>query len=506
MGDNPRVFFDISIGGEDAGRIVMELRADVVPKTAENFRCLCTGERGMGRSGKPLHFKGSPFHRVIPEFMCQGGDTTKGNGTGGESIYGPSFADENFSLKHDVPGILSMANAGPHTNGSQFFLCTVACPWLDGKHVVFGRVTEGMAVVKRVEAMGSQSGKTRTRIMIADCGQLASRLEELMRIKAEKAAEAAQLRSDPLGTAVDTTQEARARLAALRQQEQQQQQQARPAAAAADSDGEQQQQQQAPSGSGRGAAAAAAADAAEDEQEAAAAADADADGEEGGGDPYAGMNARQRKLYELKQKMQQARKANENAIIAERKRQRAAEKGEEGDGRKKWHEEKQKKRAEELARLGLTPEQAHRLESAEVAEAKAKKKEKKPNLVGQEVFTQRATHLAYERRADKIAPDLAAYEAAKAAAPDRALALDPMEYGKGHQVAPEAVDAMVAELNAKQAQRAAFSRRRAARADDDVDYINSRNAHFNKKIARAFGQHTAEIKANLERGTALPDN
>merc|ERR1712046_272590 len=170
---NPVVFFDMSIGGAPAGRIEMTLRADVVPKTAENFRALCTGEKGTGRSGKPLHFKGSAFHRVITQFMCQGGDFTAGNGTGGESIYGSKFADENFQLKHTGPGILSMANAGPNTNGSQFFLCTVKTDWLDGKHVVFGSVVEGLDTVKKIEAVGSQSGKTSKPVVIADSGQLA---------------------------------------------------------------------------------------------------------------------------------------------------------------------------------------------------------------------------------------------------------------------------------------------------------------------------------------------
>jgi peptidylprolyl isomerase len=172
MAKNPVVYFDMTIGGADVGRIEMTLRADVVPKTAENFRALCTGEKGTGPSGKPLHFKGSSFHRVITEFMCQGGDFTKGNGTGGESIYGAKFADENFKLKHTGPGILSMANAGPNTNGSQFFLCTVKTDWLDGKHVVFGSVTKGMEIVKAIEAVGSSSGKTSKPVMVADSGQL----------------------------------------------------------------------------------------------------------------------------------------------------------------------------------------------------------------------------------------------------------------------------------------------------------------------------------------------
>jgi peptidylprolyl isomerase len=150
----------------------MELFDDVTPTTAENFRALCTGEKGVGKAGKPLHFKGSLFHRIIPNFMAQGGDFTRGNGTGGESIYGEKFADENFKKKHDKPGLLSMANAGPDTNGSQFFLTFVETPWLDGKHVVFGEVVEGLEVLKLLEAQGSDSGKTKVPVTITNSGQL----------------------------------------------------------------------------------------------------------------------------------------------------------------------------------------------------------------------------------------------------------------------------------------------------------------------------------------------
>lgn len=188
----PQVFFEITIGGEKRGKIIMELYADIVPKTAENFRCLCTGEKGRGSSGKQLSYRGSAFHRIIPGFMCQGGDFTRGDGTGGESIYGEKFRDENFKMKHTGEGVLSMANAGPNTNGSQFFLCVRSTPHLDGKHVVFGRVLQGMILVSQIEAVGTQSGKPKQKVVIHDCGMVGEKPQADPSSKRQKLQESGQ--------------------------------------------------------------------------------------------------------------------------------------------------------------------------------------------------------------------------------------------------------------------------------------------------------------------------
>lgn len=167
-----KVFIEVAIGGSPAGRMVFDLFGEDVPKTCENFRCLCTGEKGVGVSGQQLHLKGSKFHRIIPQFMCQGGDITNGDGTGGESIYGRTFDDENFSIDHSSVGQLSMANSGPNTNGSQFFITINPCPWLDGKHVVFGEMVEGFDVLGKMEMIGNKSGKTDQSVIVTDCGEL----------------------------------------------------------------------------------------------------------------------------------------------------------------------------------------------------------------------------------------------------------------------------------------------------------------------------------------------
>lgn len=167
----PVVFFDIHIGDTPAGRVKMELFSDITPKTAENFRQLCTGEHRVNQI--PQGYKKATFHRVIPQFMIQGGDFLRGDGTGSFSIYGTEFEDENFTVKHTGPGLLSMANSGPNTNGCQFFITTAPADFLDGKHTVFGRVVEGMLTVRKVENVPTgANNRPKLLVRIAECGEM----------------------------------------------------------------------------------------------------------------------------------------------------------------------------------------------------------------------------------------------------------------------------------------------------------------------------------------------
>lgn len=474
---NPKCFFDIVIGKKPVGRMVFELFADVVPETAENFRCLCTGERGLATaSRRPLHFKNSIFHRVIPGFMAQGGDFTNFNGTGGESIYGPKFKDENFEKKHAGRGILSMANCGRHTNGSQFFLTFQTTAHLDRKHVVFGKLVEGNDVLTKIEQTrtGPQD-RPIDEVRVIDCGEVINATATKAASHEELVEEQSRVKS--LITAVMNKGKVSAKKGPSAP---------KPApaisttAVSVAADGEidisdvttDDNDKNGTTSSGKGGSV------------------------EEGYPPEPPKDPRQRKLWEIKMKLAAARKQNTREVTEEKKRFQA------GDSKKAvdhHHDDNKDKDGKE--KTPVNPELIEdplMFETAEVAAMRAKKGDKKKGgaaAFGWDVFNQDTLYRAYKSRLKNVQPNADKDKIFRDA--------NSLDYASNAQPTQGAIDHMVSELEQTAARRAKFSRRRGVNEDADIDSINERNRVFNKKVKRAFDQYTQEIKANIERGTAL---
>jgi peptidyl-prolyl isomerase G (cyclophilin G) len=446
-GPNPHVYMELSVGNKKVGQMVMELFRDSVPRTAENFRALCTGERGVGKCGKRLHYQGCTIHRVIKGFMAQGGDFTKGDGTGGESIYGEKFRDESFTSKHDRAGLLSMANAGPNTNGSQFFITFGPTPHLNGRHVVFGKVVEGMDVLKLLEKVATGANdKPKMPVVIVDCGEIDAVEEEEGNGERGAAGSGHNLRGASSEVSMPEEPER------------------------AEQEAEEVQEEEIDTSS---------------------------------------FTEAQKRLHKLKLKLNASRKANRQEVKEEFKRltnpgsgSRAAPgetEGSSGGSKGKFRKGK-KKEIKEQDLLNQTAAEAEQMAF------RARKKEKGKAGFGWEAFSQDSLYKSYKKRVTAAASGASALPVSRGG-DDHAAALieDPLSYGAGDADAPssEGVDRMVAELKMREEKKSTFSRRRTHHEGADVDYINARNEHFNKKIKRAFDKYTVDIKQSLERGTAL---
>ncbi|CAM9475166.1 unnamed protein product [Scytosiphon promiscuus] len=443
---------DIRIGDRKVGRVVFELFADVVPRTSENFRALCTGERGLSKkTNQRLHFKDSIFHRVIPGFMAQGGDFTRGDGTGGESIYGDKFADENFVRSHEERGLLSMANAGPDTNGSQFFITFGAAPHLDGRHTVFGRLVEGMEVLDIMEKV-STGGNDRPRLPVSidDCGQVGEMVDE---------EDQAQGVSNSMGqaegaaggvTGANTEEAGRNK--------------------GKEEEAEQVQEEE------------------EEEEEEVL--------EEPDEETLGKMSSMEQRLFKIRLKMNKGRRANKKAVKDEYSR--LSDPGYAAKMRSKEKEEAKKRWEAEMKDRGLSKDEAFMVETAQSAEIVCMRKAEvmSTQIAGWwNVFNQDALFKGYKKRLEKLPKAKAGSEASRME--------DTAEYGARDDADAKGMQRVVDELLEKEKRKEAFSRRRSEHSAADIDYINDRNKHFNKKIKRAYDKYTVEIRQNLERGTAL---
>lgn len=459
------VFFDISIEGRPVGRLEFELFDKEVPKTAENFRVLCEGSRESA-NGTRLQYKRSRFHRLIPGFMIQGGDFTNHDGSGGLSIYGPSFEDESFKRKHDKRGLLSMANAGPNTNGSQFFLTFAPTPHLDGKHVVFGQVNAGHTILKELEHVPTGGRDVPSKkVEITDCGVLTSAT------------------SNPgLDNSVSSNRAVNEKLSKFRAKQKRKDKaveekvvslnfpiptDSNPSAMFRDNEGIIKAQKKA--------------------DEATTSMDKNA--------AYATMNPRKIKLIELRKKMARSRQSNQKEVLQEH--QRFLDKGLVRRQRQEEWEQLESESLEELQAKGGSAKDAYLVETAERAVALAEKKRKKAIRSAKAMdrsglYNQEAAYQAYKKRVLN--------------APDPAVVVSTKDQvSREGKTEPELIDRMVAELESTD-KRKQMNKLKSKGKDvegKDVDGINKSNDAWNKRLSRAFDKYTVEIKQNLERGTAL---
>lgn len=439
----PHVYLDLSIGTKPAGRVIFELFTDLTPKTAENFRGLCTGEYGnvgMGTKTKKLHYLNCTFHRIIDGFVIQGGDIINGDGTGGASIYGPTFADENFTRKHACAGLLSMANRGRNTNSSQFFVTLKPCPHLDGKHVVFGQVIEGMETIRKVSKVAvDMNDRPKIPVVIVDCGEV----NDFRNF----------LRYDPFQKALNETKQIKGGEAS--KEKEIETTKLKPQASEEQHEEEEE-------------------DALENTSEL----------------PISAKLKPEQldRVMQLRMKINEARNLNNKAVIDEEKRM--SDPNYEQRLKKEEWDQKKKEREEEFKLKGIDPDKWYMNETAAHMEERESKKKKKHETFGWEVFNDESLYRAYKKRLKNVPHYKDLYEQQKAN-PDAEF--EPNE---------ERLQNLVDDMEKQAEKRKKFSRRRTFNEDDDINYINDRNKVFNRKLERSFGAYAAGIKLNLERGTA----
>eukprot|EP00930_Biecheleria_cincta_P053472 TRINITY_DN3898_c0_g1_i1.p1 TRINITY_DN3898_c0_g1~~TRINITY_DN3898_c0_g1_i1.p1 ORF type:complete len:464 (-),score=118.19 TRINITY_DN3898_c0_g1_i1:49-1440(-) len=463
MGKNPRVYLDISIGARAGGRVIIELFADVTPRTAENFRGLCTGEYGIGKTTKKrLSYEGCQIFRSVKNFMIQSGDFQFNNGDGGESIYGGTFNDEDFSRRHTQAGVLSMANRGRNSNGSQFFITLKRSPQLDNKHIAFGQVVEGMDVIRAISQVPTdRDEKPRVPCSIVGSGEVGAKVSSGSDLSTQMSKQINSLAEEEQPAKANAAQKGKAILAG--------------------------KEGGAPTGDEK----AKGKRKAEDEEP------------EGSGAGFAPpRNERERRLMELRLKMNQSRAANSKEVIEEQKRESDPEYAKKQAKRRAFEEDKKDddeggtKNKEKDAKDYLN-------DSIESAENKEKRKKKgNPDAFGWDVFNQDSLYRAHEKRLKHIEFDQEAYEKQKAHVESQGEG--GLHFaGFGFKPTEEAKDRLGEAMDKINNKKKEFSRRRAYCDEEDRTYVNDRNRFFNKKVERFFGKYTEETKQNLERGTAL---